>query len=615
MIQVVGLSKAYGEQTLLENVSFNVNAGERIGLIGKNGHGKSTIFRIILGEESQDSGQVIIPQDYSIGCLAQHLHFQKDTVLEEGCLGLVTPDDGRDQSYRVKTILQGLGFSEEDFSKSPTQLSGGYQIRLNLAKLLVSEPHMLLLDEPTNYLDIVSMRWLSRFLQSWKRELILITHHSDFMDSVTTHTLGIHRKKIKKISGPTKKYYSQIALEEEVHEQSRVNQEKKRRDNEQFIERFRAKASKARAVQSRVKLLDKTEKLEKLEEIKSLDFQFRTLPFPGKYLLEVRNLSFSFDIDAPLITDLTFSVGKNDRIALIGKNGRGKTTLLNLLAGEIKSEKNAIVYSTNLKFSYFGQTNVERLNGECTVEEEILNVQPENNRTIARGICGLMMFEGDLALKKVKVLSGGEKSRTLLGKVLATPSNLLLLDEPTNHLDMDSTNAFQDAIKQYQGAVILVTHSEALLQEVANRLIIFDAGKVLLFEGTYRDFLNRIGWQDEQQETTREVQSSPTMNKRDLRRLRADIINRRSKTITPLKKQISEVEALIMETETAIEQETQLLIEVSMNGFGDDASKLSRSIHSRKAKVNELFDQLEQLTKEHDQYVQKFEQELAEITA
>ena len=274
MIQISNLSKAYGTQIIFDNVGFTVNAGERIGLVGRNGHGKTTLLRMITGEERPDSGDISIPNNYMVGYLSQHLIFSEDSVLKEGCLGLKPSDDGRDESYKVETILMGLGFSTEDFCRNPLELSGGYQVRLNLAKLLVSEPNMLLLDEPTNYLDIISIRWLTRFLSSWRGELILITHDRDFMDGVSTHTMGIHRNKIRKIAGPTHKLYQQILMEEEVHEQTRLNEEKKRKDVEQFINRFRAQATRARAVQSKIKALRRNGRLEKMSEIKDLEFEF-----------------------------------------------------------------------------------------------------------------------------------------------------------------------------------------------------------------------------------------------------------------------------------------------------------------------------------------------------
>ena len=263
MLKVSGLEKAYVGQEIFDNVSFVVNPGERIGLVGRNGHGKTTLFRMILGEEHPDAGVISVPKYYTIGHLSQHIRFTEDTVLKEGCLSLPVSEDGIDESYKVETILMGLGFSVDDFNRNPAEFSGGYQVRLNLAKALVSEPNLLLLDEPTNYLDIISVRWLTRFLRNWKGELMLITHDRDFMDSVTTHTMGIHRFKVRKIAGPTQKLYEQILQEEEIHEKTRLNDQKKRSEVEDFINRFRAKATKASAVQSRIKALAKMDKLEK----------------------------------------------------------------------------------------------------------------------------------------------------------------------------------------------------------------------------------------------------------------------------------------------------------------------------------------------------------------
>ena len=359
MIQVSNLSKAYGTQVIFDNVGFTVNAAERIGLVGRNGHGKTTLLRMITGEAKPDAGFISIPNNYTVGYLSQHLQFSEDSVLKEGCLGLKPSDDGRDDSYRAEVILMGLGFSMEDFLQHPLDLSGGYQVRLNLARLLVSEPDLLLLDEPTNYLDIVSIRWLAKFLKSWRGELILITHDRDFMDGVTTHTMGIHRNKIRKIAGPTHKLYQQILMEEEVYEQTRINEEKRRKEVEQFINRFRAQATRARAVQSKIKALQKRGSLEKMSGIKDLEFEFSPAPFMGKWLIEAKDISFSFELEEPLLIDgLNLTIGKRDRIAVIGKNGKGKTTLLNLLAGELQPVKGTVVHHPHTRLAYFGQTNI-----------------------------------------------------------------------------------------------------------------------------------------------------------------------------------------------------------------------------------------------------------------
>jgi ATP-binding cassette subfamily F protein 3 len=329
VLTVTGLTKSYGKEIILDDVTFTVNPGERTGFTGRNGSGKTTLLRLIVGEEEADSGTISMPRGYSARYLSQHIRFTEKTVLKEACANMHVSDDGRDESYRVKSILLGLGFSPHRFDFDPRMLSGGFQVRLNLAKILVSEPNLLLLDEPTNYLDIVSIRWLIQFLRAWKNEIILVTHDRSFMDSVTTHTMGIHRKKIRKVPGGTEKLYQQIIQEEEIYEKTRINDDRKRGEIEQFINRFRAQASRAKAVQSKIRMLEKHEKKGKLTEEKNLDFTFKTAPFPGKWLVEIDELSFSFSEEGPPIIDgLHIAVKKKDRIAIIGKNGKGKTTLL-----------------------------------------------------------------------------------------------------------------------------------------------------------------------------------------------------------------------------------------------------------------------------------------------
>lgn len=620
MIQVSNLSKAYSTQAIFDDMGFTVNTGERIGLVGRNGHGKTTLLRMITGEERPDSGVISIPNNYTVGYLSQHLKFSEDSVLKESCLGLRPSDDGRDESYKVETILMGLGFSTDDFLRHPIDLSGGYQVRLNLAKLLVSEPDLLLLDEPTNYLDIVSIRWLTNFLRCWKGELILITHDREFMDSVTTHTIGIHRNKTRKIAGPTDKLYQQIIMEEEVYEQTRINEEKKRREVEQFINRFRAQATRARAVQSKIKALRKKERLEKLSGIKDLEFEFVPAPFTGRALIEAKEISFSFDPEVhPLIDSLNLTIGKKDRIAVIGKNGKGKTTLLNLLAGELQPLRGAVMHHSQLRLAYFGQTNIQRLTSEKTVEEEILDAQPDYSRGAARTICGLMMFEGDSALKKISVLSGGEKSRVLLGKLLVSPANLLLLDEPTNHLDMESIDSLLEAIDVFQGAVVIVTHSEMILHAVATRLIVFDDDRVKVFEGTYQDFLERSGWKDEGEASVRNRQNTIKKgngtNRKDLRRIKAELINDRSRILAPLQSRISEVEETIMRLEQDMNHDTQALVKSSVKGDGESIRRLSVSIHETREKIDILFDELETLTSELDEKSMEFEERFEALKA
>ncbi|MBS1126519.1 MAG: ATP-type transporter, binding protein (ATPase) [Nitrospirae bacterium] len=618
MIQVNNLEKAYGRQLIFDDVSFTINQGERVGLVGRNGHGKTTLFRMILGEEYPDSGTIRIPNHYRIGHLSQHLKFTGETVLLDACLSLPKAEDGRDESYKVKTILSGLGFGDDDLGHSPSALSGGFQVRLNLAKVLVSKPNLLLLDEPTNYLDIVSIRWLIQFLRNWKNELIIITHDRNFMDSVTTHTMGIHRLKIKKIEGTTEKLYQQILQEEEIYEKTRINDAKKRREVEEFINRFRVQANKAKAVQSRIKALGKKEKLDKLSEVKTLDFEFRSCAFTGKRLLEAQEVTFSFDAEsAPLIKDFSLSVEKNDRIAIIGKNGKGKSTLLNLLSRELSPLSGTVRHHPSLKLAYFGQTNIIRLNPSKTVEAEIMDAHPDHSRGAARKICGAMMFEGDHALKKISVLSGGEKSRVLLGKLLVSPSNMLMLDEPTNHLDMESIDSLIEAVDAFSGAVILVTHSEMVLHAVARKLIVFDAGEVKVFEGTYQDFLDRVGWKNEEGESPSPVFTAtpaPSLNKKNVRKIKAEIMSERTRTIGPLQREIAGIEEMITLIEKQLDADTEKLLEASVKGDGDMIRTLSKTMHEAKEKIESLFERLATLTDDLDAKTREFEERLNEFS-
>jgi len=612
MIKVINLNKSFGKQVIFDDISFNVNPGEKIGLTGRNGHGKTTLLKIITGEEHADSGEIVIPKSYTIGYVTQHISFKEDTVIAEGCRGL--PEDHKDDKWKVEKILSGLGFSSKDMLRNPAEFSGGYQVRLNLTKVLVSEPGMLLLDEPTNYLDIISIRWLESFLRQWKGELILITHDRSFMDSVTTHTIGIHRQKARKIEGSTDKLYDQILKEEEIYEKTRINDEKKRKEVELFVSRFRAKARLAGMVQSRVKALEKQQTLDKLERIKDLEFSFNYKPFNAKMLMAAEDISFSYNDETPIVKDFSLNVRSDDRICVIGKNGRGKTTLLRLLSGNLAPQSGKVSMHTNTKTGYFAQTNIINLNNNLTVEEEIGNTGCE--KQIARNIAGSMMFEGDDALKKIGVLSGGEKNRVLLGKILATPANLIFLDEPTNHLDMESCDALLAAIDAFPGAVVMVTHNEMFLHSLANRFIVFQSSGIIHYEGSYSGFLEKIGWDEEKNDDTGAVNDSGKeiqYNKKDIRKLRSDVITRRSKEIKPLEDKIIRIENSISEKEKLLEIKNSEIIDASGSGKSREIETLSKEIHTLQKEIESLFEEYEQLSISLDQRKEYYETEMKKL--
>ena len=518
MIAASNLEKSFGPQVLFDKVSFLINPRERIGLVGKNGTGKSTLFKMILGNERYDSGTLSMPKGYRIGTLEQHIHFTQPTVLKE-CIQAL-PVEKQWDHYKAEIILSGLGFSEQDFQKDPATFSGGFQVRINLCKALLADPNMLLLDEPTNYLDILSLRWLKEYLNKWPGEMILITHDRDFMDKVTTHTLGLHRKQARKVKGDTIKFYELIMQEEETYEQTRKNLENKRKEMQSLIDRFRAKASKASMAQSRLKMMEKMGTMEKLSTEKNLGFRFNHLPCPGKKIMNIKNLSFSYTgkPDENIFSDLSFSIGRKDRIGIIGANGKGKSTLLNCLAGELTPTKGEIIPHPSTSLGHFGQTNIDRLESRNQVLQEILRSNPNLSMTAAHSICGAMMFEGDMAKKKVEVLSGGERSRVLLGKIISHPTNLLLLDEPSHHLDVESIECLIEELSDYQGALVIVTHSELILKTLAENLIIFHRGRAEYFHGGYEEFLEKVGWEGE---PISEKKVKPKMSKKEARKLRA----------------------------------------------------------------------------------------------
>lgn len=596
MIGVENLYKSFASQVLFEGASFKLNPKERIGLVGLNGHGKTTLFRIIIGEESPDTGTISIPKNYRIGYVRQHLEFTKDTVLEEGMTGLTAQE--RDHYWKVEKVLAGLGFNKDDMQRHPSDFSGGFQVRLNLAKVLVSDPDLLLLDEPTNYLDITSIRWVERFLMNWPREMMLITHDRGLMDKLVTHTMGIYRKKVRKIAGITEKFYGQIAQEEEVHEKTRIKDERRRREVEQFIARFRAKARLANLVQSRIKTLAKTGKKEKLEKLKTLDFAFRSSSFLGKYVLSTQNLSFSYDSCKPLIKDFNITIRAGDRICVVGKNGKGKTTLLKLLAGVLRSQSGEIVLNPAVQKGFFEQTNIQSLVDTRTVEEEILYSHSDIDRQQARNICGAMLFEGDAAIKRIGVLSGGEKSRVLLGKLLATPLNLLLLDEPTNHLDLESCDALLAAIDSFSGTVVMVTHNEMFLKTLAERLIVFHNDEIQLFEGGYQQFLDKGGWEDEEDvllsgpEEHKEDNACIKLSKKEIRRRRSEFNAERSRILKPLEQRLYRIESDIERHEKTLAELHDAMQKATQAGDGSRITELSKSIHRCKADIERLYDEL-----------------------
>lgn len=538
MIRLEGISKTYGSRSLFTDVSFTLGKKERCALIGRNGTGKSTLCKILVGDVEADSGEIILPRGYTIGYLRQHLVFTHPTVREETLHAAP-----QREPHEADALLCGLGFTVEDLTRSPDEFSGGYQLRIELAKTLLQKPDLLLLDEPTNYLDIVSIRFLERVLKHWHGECIVISHDRSFLNRVCTHCLGLQRGSIRKVEGDTSAYFSRILEDEMRITRENENLKKQKAHLTKYVERFRFKASKASQAQSKLKALEKLGEIEDLADEHALSFSFSEAPHPGKQVAKVKNISFSYDV--PLIRGVSFEIMKGERLAIVGKNGCGKSTMLKLLSKELTPSSGHISFSMNAQSGVFGQTNVERLDPEWTVLQAIGKANPVLKEQEVRLIAGQMLFHKDEAKKKIGVLSGGEKSRVLMGRVLATPSNILFLDEPTNHLDLESVEALLRAIHAFSGAVVLITHNEWILDAISFDKIIAcreDGQHVHL--GNYASFMEAIGWNDEQ--NTKPAKQHASGNDYAERKALRNKIQSLEKTITKKEKQRASLEAQLI---------------------------------------------------------------------
>ncbi len=609
MIQLSNISKSFGGQLLFKNLNLKVTPNQKIGFIGRNGSGKSTLFKIILGEESYDEGELSIPKHYKIGALKQHLSFSEKTVRQECALAL--SEQEQYNFYKVEKILFGLGFSQEDLEKDPRSFSGGYQIRINLAKLLATEPNMLLLDEPTNYLDILSLRWLKKFIRTFQGEVILITHDRDFMDSVITHTMGLQRKGIQLLEGNTTKYTQTLALNDETYEKTRQNQEKKRKELEEFVARNKARASTAALAQSKQKALDKMEEMESLEEESNLSFRFNYAKTPAKVILRAENLGFGYH--DTLFSHINFALENGKTLAIIGKNGKGKSTLLNYIANELPHQEGEITTHPSTKMAHFGQTNIQRLNPKNSIFEEINSAVKSMPISQIKAICGTMMFSGDMSNKKIEVLSGGEKSRVMLGKIIATPANLLLLDEPTNHLDMQSIDALCDAIEDFEGSTIMVTHSEMLLRRLADALIIFHQGNAQYFDGSYDDFLEKIGWEEEEG-TNKSKKKKCTLSYKEQKKERNRLTQERNKEAAPYKKEVEKCEREITTLEEKLKEENSHLEIATQKGDNTKIIEHAQNIAKINDQIEELFEKLATASECWDEIKARYKMQLENLS-
>lgn len=531
MITINGLSVHFPGGYLFRDISFVVGNRDRIGLVGKNGAGKSTLMKVVAGKQEYESGSVVISAGQTIGYLPQEMvPSSQISVLEEALtafdvlnrmektleqltIQIAESTDYESKEYEnllqthselserivmmgadnrqaeTEKILLGLGFLHSDFSRKMTEFSSGWQMRVELAKLLLQKPEVLLLDEPTNHLDIESIQWLENFLRSYYGAVILVSHDRTFLDNITTSTIEITAGKIYDYKTNYSEYVK-LHAERMEQQQSRLNnQQKQIAQTEKFIERFRYKATKSKQVQSRIKLLEKMDKIE-IDDIdtSSIHFRFPPAPHSGKVVLETELLNKNYG-EKIVLKEVNILIEKGEKVAFVGKNGEGKSTLSKIIVGETESSGGVCRLGHAVSIGYFAQNQAALLDGEKTVFETIDEVAVGDVRTRIRNILGSFLFDENDIEKKVKVLSGGEKTRLALAKLLLEPVNLLVLDEPTNHLDMLSKDILKMALMQYDGTLIVVSHDRDFLQGLTDTIYEFSHHKVKQFKGDIFDFL------------------------------------------------------------------------------------------------------------------------------
>jgi ATP-binding cassette subfamily F protein 3 len=594
MLNIHNLSVSFGGTYLFEEVTFRLGAGDRVGLVGKNGAGKSTMLKILSGELQPDSGVIASEKEIKIGFLKQDIDFTKGrTVLDEAYQAfeeikraegkideinhqLATRTDYESEEYSkliedlsdhthhyeilggynyvgdTEKILLGLGFKREDFDKLTDTFSGGWRMRIELAKLLLQSNDVLLLDEPTNHLDIESIIWLEQFLRNYPGVVVIVSHDKMFLDNVTNRTIEISLGKAYDFNKPYTEY---LVLREEIREKqlaTQKNQAKEIERTEKLIEKFRAKASKASMAQSLIKKLDKVERIEVDEDDNSvMNISFPVSVTPGRVVVEAEHVTKKYG-DRTILKDISLLVERGSKIAFVGQNGQGKSTLIKAIVKDIDYEGH-IKLGHNVQLGYFAQNQAEYLDGEITLLETMENAANDTNRSKVRDMLGAFLFRGDDVEKKVKVLSGGERNRLALCKLLLQPINVLVMDEPTNHLDIKSKNVLKAALQKFEGTLLLVSHDRDFLQGMSNIVYEFKDQKI-------REYLGDINFYLEQ----RNMQNMREVEKRDVvkempKEVKAPVSYEDQKKNKALQNKLSKIEGQIQQLEKDIQHDDKRL--------------------------------------------------------
>lgn len=634
MLQLEKIRLSLGDRDLLNEISAIINPGERIGLVGPNGAGKSTLLKIIMGIQEPDAGQVVVSGDETLGYLPQDgvdpdfrlsvieevetsfsELFDLEMKVKEIQEKIAQTEPGSDEhkhsldeygklqtklensglySLRatIEKVLMGLGFSEDDFDRPTTEFSGGWLMRIALAKLLLRKPTYLLLDEPTNHLDIESLQWMEHFLNTYEGAVIVVSHDRAFLDTITNRTLAIRQGTMSDYAGNYSFYEQKWKEERELLLNAKKNQEKQIKETEEFIERFRYKATKARQVQSRIKQLEKIDRIELEEEPDSVSFQFPEPERSGQIVMTLHQIKKSYG-DNLIFDGIDYEIERGDKIAVVGPNGAGKSTLIRILAGLEPFQGGKRIEGHKVTTSYFAQHQAEELDLNKDALDIMKDAGSGEKESRLRSILGSFLFSGDDVFKKVKVLSGGEKSRLALAKMLLSPANFLIFDEPTNHLDMSSKNILQQALIQYEGTCVIVSHDRAFLDPIVNKVLEVQPGSIRTYLGNISYFLDKKkqeaaaaqdgAYTDREQVTlsgnmdtrqTEKGKSGPALSRKEQRRIEAERRNALNKRIKPVKKKVAELEEEIEQLE---KRKTDIESLMAQSDFYEDPEKVKET--------------------------------------
>ncbi|HAW51236.1 MAG TPA: glycosyl transferase family 2 [Flavobacteriales bacterium] len=638
MIGIDQISIHFGSRVLLKEASIQISRGDKIGLIGKNGAGKSTLIKILAGISKPDSGKISLSKELKIGYLPQEMPLPEGkTVFDEASeafsdllrLNAIQEDiteqlsertDHESNEYmdlihqqseiseqlnlggwyditmKVEKVLLGLGFEARDFKRSTGEFSGGWRMRIELAKILLSEPHLLLLDEPTNHLDIESIGWLESFLHTLPFTVVLISHDIAFLNKITNRTIEIADSQLYDFPLPYSRYMERRSEMRETLLAAQKNQQKKIKDTEDFVNRFRAKNTKAKQVQSRIKMLDRMEVIEIDEEkTSSMKIRFPEAPRSGKINLELKHISKSYG-DAHILNDINLILGRGEKVAFVGKNGAGKTTLSKIIVGDISSE-GEVKLGHQIALGYYAQDQSDTLNPKLDVFTTVENESANSTVLNLRSLLGAFLFSGDDQYKKVSVLSGGEKARLALCKLLLKPVNFLVLDEPTNHLDIQSKSILKSALQSYKGSMIVVSHDREFLTGLTEKVFEFSEKGIKAYNGDITEYLksSKLKTLDDLHQKTKpsapkkEVKASSNKQEYEERKALAREKNRLSSRINKLETEIMEFESQLSDINEKITaspsyqsdlinqyQEVQKKLELSMRNWEKDSLALEK---------------------------------------